>query len=813
MNKAAKILYRAWSVYLTSTSQYADARLYTIQATIDLYGACTPEVETVTNAWRAVGIGAAYSAIVTADFSATPVTACTAPVSVIFQNMSSNGSSFKWYFGDKTTSNAASPSHVYYDTGKFTVKLVVTGGCGADSITKTNIITISPTIPCAIMLPPNGGGLKQTSCTGTLYDNGGPNGNYRDNSDAWITVSPPNANGLKLTFNAFKMEDQYDFLYIYDGPDSNSPLIGRFTGTQLPNGGIIYTKGSSATIRLKSDPAADSLGFEMTWECLQVPPSANFTTDFDQSCSGTISFRDLTIFTPNKWNWDFGDGTASTSQNPVHTYNKNGTYSVKLVAYNTKGKDSVRKVDYITINRPTAPTTTNATSCTVPSSVTLHASGAGTLNWYNNPSGGTVINTGATYTTPSLNNSKTYYVESVLQDPLQSGGKPSNSGSGSNFDNGLANRYIYFDVYQAVKLVSMDVYAYGTTTRTIEWRTSSGVPIKDTTINIAGGTYSPVKSTITLNWDLVPGTGYQMAIKGPSNLFRNNGGATFPYITPGYISITGSNAGNDNQGYYYYFYNWKLQPYACVSKRVAVNAYIGNVDAAIEPLGTVSLCPGDSVTLTAMGGGNTYKWSNGETTKSITVSTPGDYSIIQTLSGSCPDTSDAVIIRQTNPPVASFGYLNSGSDATFNNTSIGASNYSWDFGDGSLPDISTNPVHSYFDNNPYVVTLTACNDGCCDTISQTIRLATGMSTCSQDGKISVYPNPYSDRLMINSYQLLPVDYSIQLLNVLGQQVHFTIKQNSEKSFELNTSSLPSGMYYLVIRFGESEQIIKVIKSE
>ncbi|ALD22875.1 hypothetical protein AM218_15305 [Hymenobacter sp. DG25A] len=58
---AAKIAYRAESVYLTSSSTYASARTYTIKAAQDLYGVGSTQEQAVTNAWYAVGVGAAYS--------------------------------------------------------------------------------------------------------------------------------------------------------------------------------------------------------------------------------------------------------------------------------------------------------------------------------------------------------------------------------------------------------------------------------------------------------------------------------------------------------------------------------------------------------------------------------------------------------------------------------------------------------------------------------------------------------------------------------------------------------------------------------
>ena len=60
MDKAAAIAYRNLTVYLNANSQYSNARAGAIQAAKDLYGAGSPEEIATTNAWYAVGVGAAY---------------------------------------------------------------------------------------------------------------------------------------------------------------------------------------------------------------------------------------------------------------------------------------------------------------------------------------------------------------------------------------------------------------------------------------------------------------------------------------------------------------------------------------------------------------------------------------------------------------------------------------------------------------------------------------------------------------------------------------------------------------------------------
>lgn len=69
IDKAAAILYRTNTVYLTPTSKYADWRTACINAATDLYGAASNEVKQVKNAWYAVGIGSAAAMISAPTFS------------------------------------------------------------------------------------------------------------------------------------------------------------------------------------------------------------------------------------------------------------------------------------------------------------------------------------------------------------------------------------------------------------------------------------------------------------------------------------------------------------------------------------------------------------------------------------------------------------------------------------------------------------------------------------------------------------------------------------------------------------------------
>ena len=131
IDKAAKIAYRNLTIYLTSKSDFEDARFFSIQAAKDLFGACSPEVESTTNAWYAVGIGEPYVAGLKSNFSLSSNTSFDS-LFVFFQNKSINSDSCFWDFGDGTTSRLFHPTHNYKNLGTYSVKLISYGNqnCG-----------------------------------------------------------------------------------------------------------------------------------------------------------------------------------------------------------------------------------------------------------------------------------------------------------------------------------------------------------------------------------------------------------------------------------------------------------------------------------------------------------------------------------------------------------------------------------------------------------------------------------------------------------------------------------------------------------
>ncbi|MFH1756395.1 MAG: PKD domain-containing protein, partial [Candidatus Latescibacterota bacterium] len=83
------------------------------------------------------------------------------------------------------------------------------------------------------------------------------------------------------------------------------------------------------------------------------PPTAAFSglpTSGDAPLS--VNFTDQSSGSPTSWSWTFGDGGTSSAQNPSHTYNNPGYYTVTLTASNAYGSDGETKTNYIHVTEP-----------------------------------------------------------------------------------------------------------------------------------------------------------------------------------------------------------------------------------------------------------------------------------------------------------------------------------------------------------------------------------------------------------------------------------------------------------------------------
>ena len=488
-----------------------------------------------------------------------------------FENNSANGRTYLWNFGDGSTSTDLNPNHTYTAQGTYSVSLQATGGtCGIHDTIRTNYIQISDTLPCSINLPAIGNATTQTNCTGKLYDNGGPSGDYQASQNSSITIAPTGATSVTLSFLSFDIEAgqngscNFDKLTIFDGNSTSSTIIGEYCNNNIPT--TVTSTTGAITIKFTSDTGVEGAGFALEWVCSQpnTPPSPNFTVQ-SNSCNGSATFTDNSNNTPTSWEWSFGDGGTSTDQNPNHVYMKSGTYDVTLKSINAFGSNSKTKMEVVKVNFSSTPTFSVAPICNWQKD-TLIATSPGNSKWFQNIFDNTSIHDGDTLITPPLGSTRTFYLQQSNTTSQSFVGPVDNSfGSGGNF---TGDQSLIFDVEEALTIETVDVYANGAGTRTIELMDNVGGLLETKNVSLTDGL-----NVVTLNFNVPKGTDYELTTASGSqpNLYRNNTGTNYPYSVNNLIQITSSSAGPN---YYYFFYNWKVVNLACLSERVDVEAVV-----------------------------------------------------------------------------------------------------------------------------------------------------------------------------------------------------------------------------------------------
>ncbi len=101
-----------------------------------------------------------------------------------------------------------------------------------------------------------------TDSCGVITDSGGETGDYSNDERRLIWLHVDNADSIVLEFSDFDLEADYDFLWIYNGPDPFSPLIGRWN-TQSPGRVVAY--GEDVLLEFRSDCAGTRRGWLARW--------------------------------------------------------------------------------------------------------------------------------------------------------------------------------------------------------------------------------------------------------------------------------------------------------------------------------------------------------------------------------------------------------------------------------------------------------------------------------------------------------------------------------------------------------------------
>ena len=234
----------------------------------------------------------------------------------------------------------------------------------------------------------------------------------------------------------------------------------------------------------------------------------------------------------------------------------------------------------------------------------------------------------------------------------------------------------------------------------------------------------------------------------------------------------------------------------CSASSSATTVNVSNAPIPTVTASATQACSGDVVTLTASSG-DSYSWSNGDTTQSIQVTNTGSYSVTTTNVDACAGVgaSDAVTVTFTATPTAAGSFTTNGNIVTFSNTSTGASSYSWDFGDFTNSSASA-PVHAYAVNGNYQVVLTAINGNCTDTIVLNVAITVSIEELMGLSNLTIYPNPASETAVISFDNTLGNSFDIQLIDQLGRVIMSQngVQASGSNLVTIDLTNLSDGLY-------------------
>lgn len=333
---------------------------------------------------------------------------------ITFENDSEGATSYNWDFGDGENSNEEDPVHTYRADGMYEVTLVVSNGCGSDTIRKNVNISNQPNanftadvfegcVPMTVKLQ----NQSSTNTESVEWRIPGGNPSNTTEEDPEITFNNPGLYRVTLIAkNAFGEDtiEKRDFIEVLDVPEADYDFklngfnieftqktrygkefiweFGDGATSDLADPTHVYTDEGvyTVTLTVRNICGEDTYSRELT---VTPRPVIEFSASATEICVGdTVYYMDNSSNNPTTWNWTFdgGDPAASTDQDPVVIYNTPGTYAVQLEASNQFGSNESTQSDYVTVyGDPMALFSAETNSTTV--KLTNESEQIGTILW------------------------------------------------------------------------------------------------------------------------------------------------------------------------------------------------------------------------------------------------------------------------------------------------------------------------------------------------------------------------------------------------------------------------------------------------
>lgn len=320
------------------------------------------------------------------------VTGGTAPLTVQFTDSSTGEvAGWAWDFGDGASSTDPSPVHTFTAAGTYTITLAITNGSNSSSATSTVTVTDPPVLEAGFTANATTGTIPMTvqftdTSTG---DVAGWEWNFGDGSSNVSVQSPvyifesSGAYTVRLTvYNDTASSTKSCTIYAIDedGDEDDGVILAAYFTANVTSGTVPLTVQFNDTSTGDADEWIWSFGDGSSYETSQnvthtfssagtysvamtiangtssnstamtitvyydtvtptpVPLEASITASaFQGTVPLTVQFYDASTGNATSWYWNFGDGDTSSLQNPAHTFEAAGSYTVVLTVSDGSG--------------------------------------------------------------------------------------------------------------------------------------------------------------------------------------------------------------------------------------------------------------------------------------------------------------------------------------------------------------------------------------------------------------------------------------------------------------------------------------------
>lgn len=526
--------------------------------------------------------------------------------------------------------------------------------------------------------------------------------------------------------------------------------------TLLKNPQVTFSEAGTYRVQLvASNPIGSDTLRQEAYIIVKNKPEANFAVSTTLG-SSIVSFTNAMSNAEN-WLWNFGDGNSSTERNPTHSYSKDGTYEVRLIAWNDCSADTIMQIVNI-ITAPSAGFSASVTTGCVPliiDYVNQSSENASSFEWQfpgGVPAFSSERNPRIIYSQPGI-----YKVSLVAR-------------------NAAGNAMVTKNGFITVKSKPVANYSFTQTENEVNF-------------------FNESLYATTYRWSF--GDGRHSELQNPVHAFENPGNYN--------VKLTVINeCGSDT-----------LLQTVNVSGIAPTANFMSDIQSGCAPV-TMQFTDLSNGTPTARrwyfpGGEPAY---SEDKNPQVIYSKRGTYPVKLTAANFWGADSlvleDYIFVEALPEPA--FTYEVNGLEVEFLPEIINPNwQYTWDFGEGETVNQAI-ARHIYQTSGNYPVKLTVMNECGTATIQQTVALMTTAVTYPAFlTQVQLSPNPGDGNFQLNLAGAPQLFLMLRVSNAFGQfllqkEIDFSV---GRCSVALDWSHLPAGMYWLEIR-GEAGTMIRPI---